>query len=126
MSVHVYHNTTLDAKYLGILSADFIKVADKLKEASYLIRKIGNYPYPVFVVSQAPVSLGALLIEKDELGNQWNYYATYLEVLVQCKLIIEDKVDAFKNTYKDPDKFCCLLVVDTSFTSFLYTPYPID
>lgn len=120
----MHNDPTLDGKYLGIISADFIKVADKLKEASYVIRKQGGYSYPVFPVSQAPLSVGALLIEKGETDNQWHYYAAYLDVLIQCGLVAEDKAAAFQKAYKDPDAFCCLLVVDTNFTNFVHIPYP--
>lgn len=118
------NDSRLDGKYLGTISADFIKVADKLKEASYLIRQQGDYAYPVFLVSKTLLSVGALLIEKEEIDNQWRYYATYLDVLIQCGLIAEDKAATFQNAYKNPEEFCCLLVVDTGFTNFVYMPYP--
>ena len=121
------HNLpTLDGKYLGTISADFVKVADTLKEASYLIRKQEAYPYPIFVMARIPLSIGALLIEKNEADNDWYYYAAYLEALVQCGLIAEDKTAAFQEAYKNPDEFCCLLVVDQPFTNFVYMPYPVD
>jgi len=117
---------TLDGKYLGTVSTDFVKIADTLKEASYLIRKQEAYAYPIFVMAQVPLTIGALLIEKDEAGNQWYYYAAYLEALVQYKLIAEDKAEDFQKAYKNPDEFCCLLVVDQTFTNFVYMPYPVD
>lgn len=120
----MHNELTLNGKYLGTLSADFVTVAEKLKEASYLIREQGGYGYPVFPVSKVPISVGALLIEKGETDNQWHYYAAYLDVLVQCGLIAEKKAAAFQKTYKNPDEFCCLLVVDTGFTNFVYIPYP--
>ena len=118
------NDPALDGKYLGTISADFVRVADKLKEASYLIRKQGEYAYPIFVVSKVPLSIGALLIEREEAGNQWYYYAAYLDALVQCGLIAKDKAEAFQSAYKNPDTFCCLLVVDSDFTNFVYVPYP--
>ena len=120
----MYNESTLNGKYLGTISADFVKVANKLKEASYVIRKQGGYNYPVFPISKVPLSVGALLIEKKETDNQWYYYAAYLDVLVQCGLVAKDKAAAFQKVYKDPDEFCCLLVVDTSFTNFVHIPYP--
>jgi hypothetical protein len=120
----MYKESTLSGKYLGALFADFVKIADKLIEASYVIRKQGGYSYPVFLVSKVPLSVGSLLIEKGETGNRWHYYATYLDVLIQCGLVAEDKASAFQSTYKDPDEFCCLLVVDTGSTNFVYIPYP--
>lgn len=120
----MHNELPLHGKYLGAISADFVKVAEKLKEASYVIRKQGRYNHPVFLVSKVPLSVGALLIEKQETDNEWHYYAAYLDVLVQCGLIAEEKAAAFQNAYKDPDAFCCLLVVDTNFTNFVHIPYP--
>jgi hypothetical protein len=37
-----------------------------------------------------------------------------------------DKKDDFIATYKDPEEFCCLFVVDKEFTSFVFIPYPED
>lgn len=117
----------LDGRYLGTISGDFVKVADKLKEASYLVRKRGTYEYPIFPIAKTSLAVvGALLIEKGELGNQWYYYATYLSALVQCGLIAKDRTTAFRDTYRDPDSFCCLLVIDTTFTNFVYIPYPAE
>jgi len=115
---------TKNGKYLGTISADFVKVANKLKEASYAIRKHGSYDYPVFFLSKVPIALGSLLIEKGEVDNQWHYYAAYLDVLIQCGLIAHNRAAAFRETYKDPDEFCCLLVVDNIFTNFVHIPYP--
>ncbi len=112
------------SRYLGIVSSDFAKVADKLREASYHIRKQEHYHYPIFPTSRVPLTLGTLLIEKEEIDNQWNYYAAYLDGLIQWGLIAQDKVTSFQSTYKDPDVFCCLLVVDTGSAHFVYIPYP--
>ena len=117
-------NHILNGPYLGTISGDFVKVANRLQEASYIIRKQGNYSYPIFPVSKVPLSMGALMIKKGESDNQWHYYAAYLDVLVQCELIAKDKIAAFQSTYKNPNEFCCLLVVDTGFTNFVYIPYP--
>lgn len=122
----MHNDPTLNGKYLGTISADFVKVADHLKEASYLLRKQGNYAYPIFPISKVPLAIGALLIEKGTAGNQWHYYAAYLDALIQYGLIAEDKATAFQNAYKNPDEFCCLLVVDPEFTSFVYIPYPVE
>lgn len=120
----MHNELALNGKYLGAISADFVRVADTLQEASYLIRRQGSHSFPVFPISRVPLSLGALLIDKGEKDNQWRYYAAYLDVLVQCGLVAEEKAAAFQSTYKNPDEFCCLLVVDTGFTNFVYIPYP--
>jgi len=120
--------TPLDGKYLGKISTDFIQVADKLRESSYIIRERGGYTFPIFILSFSPIELGILLINVDEMQNQGYYYATYLDALVQAQLIAPDKVAGFQAAYKDPDEFCCLLVLDPAqdFVKFLYIPYPVD
>jgi hypothetical protein len=120
--------TPLDGKYLGNISTDFIQVADKLRESSYIIRARGGYAFPVFILSFTPIELGVLLIPKGEAQNQGYYYATYLDALIQAQFIAPDKAANFQAVYKDPDEFCCLLVLDSShgFAKFLYIPYPVD
>jgi len=115
----------LDGKYLGTISKDFVKVADTLKESAYQIRKAG-FDFPIFPIAKNSISIGQLLLPRVDLGLDWNYYASYLDEFVQRELIASDKEVDFKNTYKDPDEFCCLFVVDKEFTRFLYIPYPVD
>jgi hypothetical protein len=114
----------LNGKYLGTISSDFIKICENLKEASYQVRKRGFSEYPIFPISKTEQPIGQLFLSNKEKPIDWNYYITYLDEFVQRKLIQEDALDQFKTTYKDPDEFCCLFVVDETFTNFLYIPYP--
>ncbi len=112
----------LDGKYLGTISQDFVKVAETLKEASYQIRKRGFSDYPIFPICKTDQPVGQLLIDKHDMDTEWYYFATYLDEFVQRQLL--ENPDEFKASYKDPDEFCCLFVVDLEFTNFLYIPYP--
>ena len=114
----------LSGKYLGTISSDFVVVADSLKEASYEIRSRGFSDFPIFPISKVDIPIGQLLISKEEMALQWNYYATYLDEFEQRELI-EDR-QKFEESYKDPDEFCCLFVVDKDFTNFIFIPYPVD
>ena len=115
----------LNGKYLGTISADFVRVADSLKEASYQIRKAG-FEHPIFCICKTEQAVGQLLIDRKSLHLDWHYYASFLDEFVQRGLIAPDKLEPFKNAYKDPDEFCCLFVVDEEFTSFVYIPFPED
>jgi hypothetical protein len=115
----------LNGIYLGTISQDFVKVADTLKEASYQIRKAG-FAYPIFSISKETIPVGQLLIARTDLELEWNYYASFLDEFVQRDLVAKDREEAFTATYKDPDEFCCLFVVDKDFTSFVYIPFPVD
>ena len=121
----MFNDPELDGKYLGTISQDFVKVADTLKEASYQIRKAG-FTYPIFSISKDSIPIGQLLVGKGEMDLAWNYYASFLDEFVQRELVAKDKANDFMNTYKDPDEFCCLFVVDKEFTRFVFIPYPED
>ena len=116
----------LDGKYLGTISGDFVKVADFLKEANYQIRKRNFSEYPIFPISKVQIPIGQLLYGRKDLGLSWNYYASFLEELLEREIIDSEKAEIFKNSFKDPDEFCCLFVVDEKLMSFVYIPYPED
>jgi hypothetical protein len=125
MDVPMINDPELSGKYLGTISADFVKVADTLKEASYQIRRAG-FDYPIFAISKETIPIGQLLIDKYSQELEWNYFASFLDEFVQRELIAKDKEESFTSTYKDPDEFCCLFVVDKEFTRFVFIPYPED
>lgn len=121
----MFNDPELNGKYLGTISQDFVKVSDTLKEASYQIRKAG-FDYPIFPISKEEIPIGRLLMSKNDVGVAWNYYASFLDEFVQRELVGKDKEADFTGTYKDPDEFCCLFVIDQAFTSFVFIPYPED
>lgn len=116
----------LNGKYLGTITKDFAEVADTLKEAAYQIRKRGFSEYPIFPIAKKDIPIGQLLIAKEEMNTTWNYNASYLDEFVQRNLVDPEKLEAFKEAYKNPDEFCCLFVVDMDFTKFTFVPYPED
>lgn len=122
----MHNDPELSGKYLGSITQDFVVVSDTLKEASYQIRKRGFSDYPIFAISKIDLPIGTLLIGKTDLATNWNYNASYLDEFVQREIVASDKQDEFKATYKDPDEFCCLFVVDNDFTNFVFVPYPED
>ncbi len=70
----MHNDPELSGKYLGTISTDFVKVADTLKEASYQIRKAG-FDLPIFAISHEIIPIGQLLIPRNKLSIEWNYYA---------------------------------------------------
>lgn len=124
--MNMENDPELNGKYLGSVTQDFVKVADWIKEASYQIRTRGFSDYPVFPIAKTDQPIGRILYKKEEAKTEWDYYITYIDEFVQRKIIDEEGLERFKNTYKDPDEFCCLFVVDKEFTNFLFVPYPED
>lgn len=116
----------LNKKLMGLVSGDFVLVADQLKDASYQIRTRGFSNHPIFVASLRNIDIGQLLIASNELANAWNYRATYLDEFIQRELIGEDSIDLFTENYRNPDEYCCLFVVHAEFAGFVYIPFPED
>jgi hypothetical protein len=116
----------LNRQLMGVVSEDFIRVSDQLKEASYQIRKRGFSDNPIFVMSNSEVELGVLLIGPTELANRYHYRASFMQEFVDRKLIGEESEEAFKENYKDPDEYCCLFALIGDFSGFIYVPYPED
>jgi hypothetical protein len=116
----------VNRKLMGLISQDFVKVADQLKDASYQIRKRGFSEHPVFVVVRDEAELGLLLIAREEMANKWNYRASYLQEFVDRNLVGEESVELFKENYRKPDEYCCLFVIEGDFAGFVFVPYPED
>lgn len=122
----MHNDPELNPKKMGKISADFLRVADFLKESAYQIKKRGFSDYPIFPISKNPSPIGQLLYEQETLKTEWNYYVTYLDEFIQRKLIDADKEEDFKNNFKDPEEFCCLFLIEQEFTNFVFIPYPED
>ncbi|GAB2794355.1 hypothetical protein GCM10027275_44310 [Rhabdobacter roseus] len=116
----------VNRKLLGMVSTDFVKVADQLKEASYQIRKRGFSDHPIFAVTREAAEIGILLFAPEDLTNRWMYRASFLQEFVDRRLIGPESVELFKENYKNPDEFCCLFVIHGDFAGFVFMPFPED
>lgn len=116
----------VNRRLLGLISQDFVKISDQLKEASYQIRRRGFSENPIFVAVQNDIDLGILLVTKKELENDWAYRASFLDEFVQRGLIGAESVEMFRENYKNPDEYCCLFVVQGDFAGFVFIPFPED
>ena len=116
----------VNRKLLGMVSTDFVKVADQLKEAAYQVRKRGFSDYPIFVVAREATEIGLLLFAPEDLANRWMYRASFLQEFVERKLVGSESVELFKENYKNPDEYCCLFVINGDFAGFVFIPYPED
>ncbi len=116
----------LDGRFLGSISGDFVKICDFLKEASYQMRSRKISEFPIFPMSKTELPVGELIISPITHQTEWFYNISLVEEFISRDLIEADKFDAFKQTYKDADEFCCLFVVDPKTTGFVFIPYPED
>lgn len=116
----------LSGKYLGTITQDFVLVCNTIKEASYQLRKRGITEYPIFPICKEQMQLGKMIIEKKEADISWNINMSMAEEFLERQLISPDKVEEFQQSYKNPEEFCCLFVVEPNFMNFVFVPYPED
>ena len=107
---------------LSSVVPEFAKLAHLLQEASYEVRRRRLSAYPLFVRCEEAPNLGVCLIALGEQGATAHYYASSLEELNKVGLV--EDTETFSKSYKDPDQYCCLLLVELNEVQFVYLPYP--
>lgn len=110
-------------KLLDTLKDDLDFYNDLLKELAIDIMAEGFSKYPVFVAHQHEVKLGEMVLDHKEYARDYSINATTIEELLEKKLIAADKENDFKQAYKDPRKFMCILFVRTDGANFIFMPY---
>jgi len=116
----------LNGKFLGTITADFIKIADQLKEAAHELKSRNISEFPVFVMCRSQQPIGQLLYQRFTSELDWNYSFAMVEEFVQRNIMDMEGYQAFVQNFKPIDEFCCLFVVDPEFTNFVFVPYPED
>ncbi len=119
------NNTELNNKEIGLITSDFVKVSDQLKNTCNKIIEKKFSDFPVIIMSKDEINLGTLLIDVNEIkDNKWKYFASYLEFLHSKKIITD--IDIFKEKYKNHNEYCCLLTVINNNSKIIFIPYPED
>jgi hypothetical protein len=96
---------------------------ESIREIAEEILEGGVTKYPIFIASRTEINLGKLIIDKEELALDWSIHASTLEEFVKRKIVKEDKLPAFKKSWKNPAKFLCIFAVFDDNASFIYMPY---
>ena len=79
--------------------------------------------YPIFITSQLEIELGVpLLIRDTDKRQKWYVSASTLEELNTKNIIHTDKIDEFRNIYKDPSLNFCLFVLSDLGAQFIFLP----
>ena len=123
----IANDPELDGRFLGSISADFVKICDNLKEAGYLVRNREISRFPVFVLCKEIQPIGQLLYQRAaEFDLDWHYYLSMGEEFRDRGFFEEEGWDVFCQQFKNPDEYACLFVVDPELTGFVFIPYPED
>ena len=93
-----------------------------VKEAGNKIKDEGISNYPIFVAHQDEANIGIPLIKKNDSGGIWSINASTLEEFYTKKLIKEDKLEDFKNLYRNHKYDICYFVLSELGAQYLFIP----
>lgn len=108
---------------LKSLETDLVLYAESLKEVADEIIAEGLSKFPIFIAHQHEVSIGEIVIDKNEMATEWNIHASTLEEFSEVGIVKPDKEDFFKQNYKDPHKFMCIFAIVPEGANFVFYPY---
>lgn len=103
------------------LDLDFYR--DSIKEVSTEMIAEGYTLYPIFIAHQHEVSVGEILLDRNELNTQWTIQVSSLEEFVERGLIKEDLQEHFIKSYKKANDYMCLFVIVPEGANFVFYPY---
>src|SRR5690606_1530189 len=72
---------------------DFYK--ETIREVALDIVGEGLSSYPIFIAHQHQVSIGEIIIDKEEFGKEWTIQASTLEEFIERGIIQKEKKDVF-------------------------------
>lgn len=78
--------------------------------------------YPIFVVHQLEVEIGVPLIDREKVEGNWSINASSLEEFATKNLVEAEKLDNFKEVYKNPNTHLCLFLLSDFGATFVFLP----
>ncbi|MGN8072563.1 hypothetical protein [Mucilaginibacter sp. SG564] len=96
---------------------------ESIHEVAVEIMMEGLSSYPIFIAHQHELSLGEVILDRNELNTDWSIHASTLEEFEERGVIKPELKDRFINSYKNPNDFMCIFVVVPEGANFVYFPY---
>ena len=78
--------------------------------------------YPIFIAHRQELALGLPLINHMDSDSPYSVNVSSLEELNSKQVIPNNKVEAFKEVYKDPEDWVCVLYLGELGQQFLFLP----
>ncbi|QKJ32350.1 hypothetical protein HQ865_22170 [Mucilaginibacter mali] len=108
---------------LASLGVDLRLYSESLREVALEIMMEGISKYPIFAAHQHELSLGELLLDKEELNTEWSIHASTLEEFEERGIIKPILRQRFIDNYKNPHDFMCVFAIVPEGANFVFFPY---
>jgi hypothetical protein len=93
-----------------------------MSEASSVILDQEVTKYPIFVAHQQEVEIGIPIAERGKVAGNWSIHASSLEEFVSKNIVFPEKIEEFKQNFKDPEMYACVFVLSELGAQFIYLP----
>lgn len=100
---------------------DFYREA--IQEVASEVMKQDVSKYPIFIAHKEPINLGRPILKAEEFEAKWDISASLLEEFVAKDIIKENKVNDFREIFKDPEDHMCVFAVSRTGGQFVFFPY---
>ena len=108
---------------LDTLNKDIQFFKAQLKEVAIDMLDGEYTQYPVFAAHQHTLQLGELLFDKEEYQRNWSIHVTTMEELMERGLIEKLREEQFKDAFKDPKVYMCVLMITPGNAHFAFVAY---
>lgn len=95
---------------------------EALGKAADTVLDEGVSKYPIFVAHQIGADIGIPIIDRAKVNGNWNIHLSSLEEFVTKQIVEMEKVDEFRDVYKNPRKYICLFVLSELGATFNFLP----
>lgn len=105
------------------LEKDLALYRESIREIAIEIIAEGLSQTPIFVAHQHTVSIGEMILDRQELNTNWTIQASMFEEFVEKGIIKPEYKDLFLKAYKKPEDYMCVFVIVPEGANFIYYPY---
>ena len=78
--------------------------------------------YPIFIIHKGELPIGISLVDRAKTKGEWSINASILEEFTTKQIIQADRVENFREIFKDPSANLCLFVLSEAGANFIFLP----
>ncbi len=105
------------------LEVDLKFFSESIREVAVEIMVEGLSAYPIFIAHQHEVSIGEVILDRNELNSEWTIHASTLEEFIEKGIIKKELKQRFIDNYKDPHEHMCVFAIVPEGANFIFFPY---
>ena len=78
--------------------------------------------YPIFIIHKGELAMGIQLLDKEKSKAEWSINASILEEFATKQIIQVDRIENFREIFKDPNENLCLFILSEAGANFIFLP----